>query len=182
VEFAYGRADLPEDARAKLNTISKILDDKPSLNLEIRGYTDRQADRQGLADYLFEKKLKAQKIRDLVKKGQEVSSARDVSIAPEEYALYLKKAYKAEEFPKPKNAIGIPLSLTPEEMEKLIRGHIEVRDSDLRLLAVSRAQRVQEYLLSTGISPSRIFLIDTEALVPEQRQGVKSSRVDLMLR
>lgn len=183
MEFAYGRTDLPEDIQAKAGTISKILDDKPSMNLEIRGYSDPQEDRQGLADYLFEKKLKAQKIRDLVKKGQGVNSARDVTIRPEEYALYLKKAYKAEEFEKPRNAVGMPVALTPQEMERLIREHIEVKDGDLRLLALGRAQRVQEYLVSTGkISPSRIFLIDTEDSVPEKRQGVRGSRVELMLK
>jgi hypothetical protein len=183
VEFAPGRSDLPDGSGDRFATILKILEDKPTLNLEIRGYADPENDRQGLAAYFFERKLKAQKLKVMLARGQQGVPLRDIAISPEEYPVYLKKAYADEEFPKPGNFVGMPLDLPPAEMEKLIRQHIEVTDSDLRLLAVNRAQKVQEYLASTQkVAPARIFLIETGGDAPAAKQGVKSSRVELMLK
>jgi len=64
-----------------------------------------------------------------------------------------------------------------------MRDHIEVGESDLRLLAVSRARKVQEHLTaSLQVQPSRIFLIETEKPAPEPGQDTKGSRVELTLK
>jgi outer membrane protein OmpA-like peptidoglycan-associated protein len=183
VEFDAGRSDLPDGSDVKFATITKILEDKPALNLEIRGYADPESDRQGLAAYFFERKLKAQKLKVMLARGQKGLPLRDITITPEEYPVYLKKAYKDEEFTKPRNVLGLAVDLPPAEMEKLIKQHIEVADSDLRLLAVNRAQKVQEFLASTQkVAPSRIFIIETGGDAPGAKQGVKGSRVELMLK
>ncbi len=183
LEFAYGSDSPPEQYGQKLDTLVKILEDKPSLNLEIRGFADPENDRQGLAALIFERKIKAQKLKTLLARGKAAASLDGVTVAPEEYGLYLKKAYEAERFPKPTNALGIAQSLKNQDMEKLIRQHIEVTDGDLRLLAQSRGQKIQEYLAGTQkVSPSRIFLIETKPLSPEQKQDAKNSRVDLTLK
>ena len=181
--FTPGLSDLPEDAGPKLATLAKILEDKPALNVEIRGYADPEGDSKGLADHLFERMLKAQKLKDLLKRGTSGVSIRDVTITPEEYPIYLKKAYEEEDFPKPRNFIGLAKDLPPAQMEKLMRDHIEVGESDLRLLAVSRARKVQEHLTaSLQVQPSRIFLIETEKPAPEPGQDTKGSRVELTLK
>jgi hypothetical protein len=183
VEFAYGSSDLPDGAAAKLAPLLKILEDKPSLNLEIRGSAEPDQDLLGLKNELFEKKIKAQKLKALLQGGQAGISLRDVTVSPEEYPVYLKKAYKAEGFAKPKNFIGMPLDLPPAEMERLIREHIEVTGSDLRLLAMSRAQKVEAYLSASGkVAPSRLFLMETGDGASEHKQGVKGSRVELVLK
>ncbi len=162
VEFAPGRSDLKDQELRKLDSLAKILADKPSLRLDISGYVDQEQDRQGLAEYQFEKKLKAQKLKDLMKKGQEAASIQKITISPEEYAHYLGKAYAAEEFPKPKNALGLAAKLPVKEMETLMRKNIEIKESDLRLLALNRSQRVQEHLVTDlRVDASRIFLIET---------------------
>ena len=48
---------------------------------------------------------------------------------------YLKMAYKAEKFPKPKNFIGMAKDIPVPEMEKLMLTHTEVKEGDLRTLA-----------------------------------------------
>ena len=58
----------------KLDTLVKALFDRPALKLEIEGHVDVERDREGLKQYLFRKKVKAQKLKDLVKKGQPVCS------------------------------------------------------------------------------------------------------------
>lgn len=183
IEFEYGRANLPDSSHDKFGILLQILADKPSLSLEITGYIDAKNDRKGLVTYLFEKKLKSQKLMDLIKKGSPAIAMDEVIIEPDEYGDYVKKAYKAETFSKPKNALGFPQALPVEEMEKLIIGHIEVKDSDLRMLATQREQQVKNSLVkSQMINPERIFLIETQSLSPEKREGLSDSRVEMNLK
>ena len=95
----------------------------------------------------------------------------------------MKKAYTAETFSKPKNALGFAKSLPAEEMEKLIIQHIEVDNNDLRLLADQRAQQVKNYLIkSQQVNPERIFLVKEQPLSPEKIEGIAEARVDLNLK
>ncbi len=73
VEFDYGSSDLPEQDTKKLDTLVKALFDRPALKLEIEGHVDVERDKEGLRQYLFKKKVKAQKLKDLLKKGQPAS-------------------------------------------------------------------------------------------------------------
>jgi hypothetical protein len=77
-----------------------------------------------------------------VRRGREAASVDRISITPEEYPRYLRKAYAEEDFPKPRNAVGLPAELPVKEMENLVMKSIEIRDSDLRLVALNRSQRV----------------------------------------
>jgi len=183
VEFEYGRATLPAGCEEKLGTLLQILSDKPSINLEIQGYVDRGNDRNGLIQYFFEKKLKSQKLMELLKDGHAAVAVDEISIAPDEFELYLEKAYKAETFPKPKNALGFPRSLPAPEMKKLIIEHVEVDDNDLRLLAAQRAQQAKNFLIkSQKINPERLFLVEASSLFPEKLEGFADSRVDINLK
>ena len=151
--------------------------------MEVRGYADPEKDRQGLETALFENKVKSQKLKALVRKGAKGATLRDVSVSAEEYPVYLKKAYAAEDFPKPRNFVGLAVDLPPAQMEKLMREHIEVTPSDLRLLAESRAQKVQGLLAADStVAPSRIFLIGAGNGAPSSRDGMKTSRVELTLK
>ena len=48
VEFDYGRAFITADSEKRLDSLSKALIDRPSLNLEIEGRVDPEQDREGL--------------------------------------------------------------------------------------------------------------------------------------
>jgi len=183
VEFDPGKAALTEDARKKISELAKILNERPLLKLEVKGYVDAATDRTGLVNTLFERKLKAVKLKDLLRQGMQASSVDDIVIEPNEYSSYLKKAYKAEAFPKPSNFLGIAKSLPDEEMKKLIIEHISVTDDDLKSLAAARAQQIRDGLVETGkIDPARIFLLETDALKPEKIDKVGNSRVSISMR
>ncbi len=183
VEFDYGISAINEQGAAKLNTLIKALYERPSLNLDIEGYVDIDKDKEGLRQYLFNKKLKAQKLKELIKKGMEAVPVDEVTIEPDEYEKYMEKAYSDEKFPKPRNIIGIPKKLPVSEMEKLMLTHIEVKDDDLRSLSLQRAMKVQDYMLKSGqIEPKRIFLIEPKTLQPEKKEKLKDSRVDFKLK
>jgi len=183
IEFEYGRADLPAQSEQKFRLLSKIMTDKPSINLEIKGYAEIEKDRQGLTEYLFEKKLKAQKLMAILKKGQPVVAVDEITIEPVEYEELLKEAYIAEKLPKKLNAQGQPLFPPAPDMKKLIVEHINVTESDLKILAEQRAQQVKIGLLkSEEVKPARIFLIEAE-LISQKKAGENSAaRVDLNLK
>ena len=92
-------------------------------------------------------------------------------------------AYQAETFPKPRNAIGLIKDLPPQEMEKLMITHVEVSDSDLRLLASRRAENVKELILKSGeVAPGRVFIVESQSLSPRKKEKWKDSRVDFRLK
>jgi len=54
-----------------------------------------------LKQYLLQRKVKAKKLDDLVKKALLPLPVDDVSVGPEEYEKYLSLAYGAEKFRSP---------------------------------------------------------------------------------
>ncbi len=183
LEFDYGGSAINEGGMKKLDTLIKALNERPSLKLEITGHTDVEKDREGLRQYIFKKKIKAQKLKEMLKKGKEAPSVDEITVEDAEYPKYLKAAYKEEKFPKPRNIIGMAKSLPVPEMEKLMLTHIVVSDDDLKRLASERALKVKEYILrSQKVEQERIFLAEPKTLQPEKKEKVKDSRVDFALK
>jgi uncharacterized protein involved in outer membrane biogenesis len=183
VEFEYGSATLTEPSVKKLETIAKALLNRPQLKMDIEGYVDPEKDREWLKQYLFDRKLKAQKLKEMVKKGQPPIPVDEVKIEKQEYEKYLKMAYKEEKFPKPRNILGIAKDIPAPEMEKLILTHLEIRESDLRALASQRAMKVKEAIVTSGpVEPERIFILEPKSLTPAKKEKLKDSRVDFKLK
>ncbi len=183
VEFNAGSAAVGEANVKKLATLGKALKERPSLKMDIEGFVDREQDREGLRTTLFLRKLKVQKLNESLKKGAAATPVDDMKIEPAERDRYLKMAYDAETFPKPRNIIGMAKSLPPAEMEKLMLTNIEVRDEDLRLLASRRANAVRDVLLKSGdVTPDRIFIVEPKSLTPQKKEKLKDSRVDFRLK
>jgi len=183
VEFDYGRTDISGPNVKKLETITKALQDRPALKMDIEGHVDMEKDREGLKQYLFDRKLKSQKLKEILKRGQPAIPLDDIKIEPAEYGKYLKMAYREEKFPKPRNVIGMVKDIPNSEMEKLMLTHIEVKESDLRTLASHRSMKVKEAILKSKlVEPERVFIIEPKSLAPEKKEKIKDSRVDFKLK
>lgn len=184
IEFTPGTSALTDALKQKLDKLAAALYDRPSLKLRVAGYADPEQDRQGLIDYRFERQLKAQKFRALPEAEAATDHIDAVTVAPEEREKYLRKAYKAADFEKPKNLVGLAKDLPPEEMEKLMRENISVTDEDLAVLAQERSQTVVSYLTEQGkVEASRIFLVRPKSLAPKKKiENVSNARVDLRLK
>jgi len=183
LEFDYGSSTITEQNMKKIDTLVKALHDRPSLKLDIEGHVDAEKDKDGLIQYLFDKKIKVQKLNEMVKKGQPAVPVDDVKIEPAEYEKYLKMAYKEEKFPKPRNILGMAKDLPVPEMEKLMLTHIEVKEGDLRNLAQQRAMKVKDAILKSGqVEPERVFILEPKSLAPEKKEKLKDSRVDFKLK
>jgi uncharacterized protein involved in outer membrane biogenesis len=183
-EFDYGSADLTAETQKKLDILVKALHDRPGLKMDIIGRADLEKDREGLKQELLLRRVKAQKIRDMARKGGETPSLDDVIVTPQEYPVYLKQAYKAEKFPKPRNIVGMAKDLPVPEMEKLMLTNLKVTDDDLKALSQERARAVRNYLLqSQQIAEERIFIVESNILdVKKDKEGAKNSRTDFKLK
>ena len=183
LEFDYGSAAIPPPGKEKLSGLAKVLFERPALKMEIEGHVDTERDREELRNTLFQRKVKAQKLKDTVGKGKAEISVDEVVVTPEEYPKYLKKAYKAEKFSKPRNFLGIAKDIPVPEMEKLMHDNIEVTKDDLRLLALQRAENVSDYLQKEGkVEANRLFLVEPASLAPEKNVKVKDSRVNFRIK
>jgi hypothetical protein len=183
VQFDYGSSEFSQHDTKKLDTLVKALFDRPALKVDVEGYVDVEKDRKALRQYMFEKKLKAQKLKDLIKEGKPAIPLDQVTIGKEEYAKYLKMAYRAEKFPKPRTMFFFVKDLPVPEMEKLMLTHIEVTNDDLRQLASRRALKVKDYIIKSGqVTADRAFLVEAKSLEPEKKENLKNSRVDLKLK
>ena len=68
--------------RAKLDALAKALADRPNLSMEISGFVDAEADRQGLVDKEFEKQLLAGKKGKKIKKEEPDAGDETEAITP----------------------------------------------------------------------------------------------------
>jgi uncharacterized protein involved in outer membrane biogenesis len=183
LEFDDGIATIAETNTKKIDTLVKALSDRPALKLDIEGHVDLERDREGLKQLFFQRKLKTQKLKELVKKGTPAVPVDGVKIEQKEYEKYLKMAYKEEKFPKPRNILGIAKDLPVPEMEKLMLTHIEIKESDLRSLASQRAMSVKDAISKTGkVESERIFILEPKSLAPAKKEKLKDSRVDFTLK
>lgn len=180
LDFDAGRYAVPAGADGKLTTLAKALNDRPALKLEIAGRVDAETDKEGLRRASIERKVKALKLKDGVAKG-ESSDLDAVTVTPEEYPALLKRVYKDEKFPKPRNLVGLQKDLPVEEMEKLMLANAEAGESELAALANQRAQTIKDWLVKNGqVPPERIFIVTTKSdKTPEKATG---SRADFSLK
>lgn len=192
LEFDAGRYAIPAAGEAKLKSLAKALGDRPALKLEITGRVDPETDREGLRRASIDRKVRVLKLNDTVKKGESVDPA-SVAVTPEEYPELLKRVYKDEKFPKPRNLVGLQKDLPVEEMEKLMITNAQVSDDDMIALGNQRAQSVKDWLLKTGQIPQdRVFLLaakvgkagakDDQAADAKDTATGRANRVDFSLK
>jgi outer membrane protein OmpA-like peptidoglycan-associated protein len=185
IEFDTGKANLNQAAQSKIATLARALNNRPALNLEIIGRVDPLSDLEGLKRAGIERKVKAQKLKELARKGEAPRSVDEVQIAPAEYPQFLKAAYGEESFPKPRNMIGLAQDLPVPEMEKLMMQHAKATDDDMRQLASQRAQAVRDALLaSKQVTGERLFVVAGKPFTPEERAKLKGrpNRVDFSMK
>jgi len=183
LEFDYGKSQLTDMDIKKIDTLVKALFERPGLKLDIEGHADQEKDKEAMRTYLFNKKIKVQKLNALIRKGQAAVPVDDVVIGPKEYEQYLAMAYKAEKFEKPRNMLGFAKNLPVPEMEKLMLTHTAINDGNLRGLAVERAARARDAILGSGkITADRVFVVEPKTISPEKKEKLKDSRVDFKLK
>jgi hypothetical protein len=183
LEFEPGSSVIPPAGAAKIANLAKALYERPALRLEIEGHADPEREPEALRQNLLRRKVAAQKVKELARAGQAAPAVDNVRVEPGEYPKYLALAYKEEKFPKPRNVVGMAKELPVPEMEKLMLANIRVTEGDLRQLAMDRAARVRDALLTEGkVEPARVFLVEPKSLAPAKKEKLKDSRVDFLIK
>lgn len=190
VDFDEGRHTLNDAGKKRLETLVKALDERPDVRLGIGGRADLERDPEGLKRAMLENTLKRLKRDDLLARGETVGSLGAINIGDDEYPALLARAYRAGNFPKPRNLIGWVKELPTSEMEKLLLSHQLVGEDELRTLADRRAQTVREWLLAhsahSGETAQRLFLqpvrLEGREHSSEEGRAQRASRVDFSLK
>ncbi|MBR8058700.1 DUF748 domain-containing protein [Burkholderia dolosa] len=157
VEFAPGSAQLGDAQQKKLDTVVKMLTEKPSIRVDLIGRVDPAKDMPGLRDAYVDRLVRQQKLKDVIGQGESVDPT-SVKVDAAEYGKYLTRAYKAADFKKPRNLFGFQKTLPDDDMKKALADHAPADDNALRALAQQRAQTVRQYL-DGKIDSSRIYIV-----------------------
>jgi hypothetical protein len=157
--FSSGVARIEESQQQTLGKLAGMLAKRPSLTLEISGYADADQDPEAYRQDQLRQRMLAAKLQDLKETGQASASLDALTISPEEYPGYLLKVYRAADFPRPRNFVGMLKKLPDAEMEKLLLANIRAGEEEMQTLAKDRALAVRDLLIAADetIKP-QIFL------------------------
>jgi hypothetical protein len=178
VAFDSGRSELDAKAREQLERIGKALADRPALKLTLGGLAAPAAEAAGLRQAKLEQALVAEKRRQLVRDGVEVTPQL-LGITAQERDGLLREVYRRADIKKPRNLIGIAKDLPPAEMQRLLIEQMPLGDDDFRALALARAVAVRDFLLGRGLESARLFM--GEPKLNRAPEAGWSPRVELSL-
>ncbi len=176
--FDPGLAVIGPDQTTVLEAMTKALNERPALKLEITGKYDPEVDAVGIG-----KQKILRKIREMKRNATGLTAADKVSLSDAEYAAGVEKLYKSEKFDKPTNWIGLNKSLPTAEMELLLAKHYAktVTIDDFIKLANRRALAVKEWLLEKGkLADERLFVLQSKK-DGAAADGASANRVDFSL-
>jgi hypothetical protein len=183
VEFPAGSAAVTPPEQKKIDSLVKVMVERPLIKMDIEGYVDADSDTAGMKKDELNHRIKALKFKELLSRNEQKGSVDQVALTPEERHKYLGKVYAAEPMDKPKTSIGTQKDIPDEEKEKLLLANIRITDNELRELAARRAQAVKELLLKPGTVPAdRLFIVEPKGLKPDPKDKVKDNRVDFKLK
>ncbi len=174
IEFNPGYARLTPDDEKRLDVVAKAMAARPALKLDITGRVDPRVDKDG---------LRLAKVDDAVRDQQikAEGTGSNASLSKDEYNKYLKRAYKAAKFDKPRDFLGMTKSLPPDEMKKLMVANEKVSDDDLRKLADARANAVRTALVQRKIDPGRLFILAPKLNADDLKDQGKTTRTELSI-
>jgi uncharacterized protein involved in outer membrane biogenesis len=156
VAFAPGSAALTTDARQGLDKVVKALMDRPSLKLTVLGYAHLESEREAAKRDKLKALLLAEKRRIASGQGKDLASVG--AVTEDEVPTLLRAVYRRADIAKPRNMVGLTKELSVTEMEALLLANLNVKEQDIRDLAMQRAVVVKDYLAAQKLPADRLFL------------------------
>ncbi len=185
VEFAAGGAELDPPAKGQLAALSKAMNERPQLKLDVPIVASAGLDRPQLAQVRLRAQLAARVAgsRQGRKHPQEAAElaladpGRHLELLLEEFHAELGKdaalpaSAQAVQAGRKKEPADVDAAIA--ELETALISHMQIPDSDLEALGRSRAQAIQNAILSGGqIDPARVFIVNA-APKPDSGDTVK---------
>ena len=201
VAFGLGSKDLELPEQEKLDSLSKALNERPALRLEVTGTADPLGDRAALAESKLVSQLKTLRSRETPSSGKDEATLElddqrrlirtlFVQKFGEAAATQLEAPTKVSQKTEPNSKKSPELkndesldATNPElaqgkpweQMKRQLLEGIDVQDSDLRLLAQRRAQAIRDHLIQQGKIPeARVFLIEVQLTADTDEDRVRS--------
>ncbi len=128
----------------------------------------------------MDRQIKAQKIKDTVGNGASVDTDA-ITIAPDEYDKYLTRAWKAADFKKETNLIGLTKSQPDDRMKQMLLDHANVDEAQLRQLAQHRAAAVLQYF-EGKTDLARVYIVAPKLDADGIQDKGATTRVDFNLK
>lgn len=179
IEFKPGSAALKESEKAKLDGLAKVLGERKSLKLDIKGAAYQQQDWPELTGDALRKKLEDIRIKELHKKGEAVGED-DIELSADEYKRLLADLF-IENFPQlaKRSLFGTPKLINDGKSdfyrvaEQKLREQMPPNPRRLNALAAERGRVIAKYLIQQkGIERSRIFILDSKVDPKTPEKGV----------
>lgn len=162
IDFAPGLASISAENTKAIDSIAKAMSDRPALKLEITATANAAKDADGAKRAILQRQVRAEKLAELVKKGESAAALRDIQVSPEEYPKYLTQVYKKAPFKKERNLMFMTKTQPVSEMERLLLEHIQVGDTELLALADQRSRAVRNQLVKQGVPAERVFVMGSK--------------------
>jgi len=146
VRFASGLSTLGQDRHRKLRQLAAALEERQAVGLQVIGYADRTADREGLRQERLESALRPG--------SDKAETAGDADLSEPARHKRLLALYR--------DWVGSTSSaegLSTMDLEKLLLERIDVSEAELLILARRRGVTAVEALVEAGLSGERIKLL-----------------------
>jgi len=174
IPFDPGSSELNEAAIGKLAVVANVLQERPGLKMDLAGHADPELDRQALARLQLARLVALEKAK---KTGVEARERETVAVGAEEYPDYLRRAYSKVLKEAPKGVREAQKALESNDpvaelkrMEDYLLSTIVIGDSELRLLAIDRANRVLSHLVDVGkVEAERLFAVEPRLETTEEK-------------
>ena len=173
IEFQPGSALLDPAAMTKLQSVTKALDARPGLELDVPSTWSTAIDTPALATAALQAKLRrraalaadaplptdpAVQFKLLLAQYREELGAKS-ALPPVTAALQAAK--------KPPQGSTVDYGPADAELSAALMARVQITQSDLQALGVRRAHAIQDVLLKgTNIDPVRVFLVNDEKQPP----------------
>lgn len=157
VSFAPGSAVLDAAARASLDKVAQVLEQRPALKMTVVGQASLNAEREAWKRAQLQQVLLAYQRRTTPTKPLAAADG-EAPISAEEQSALLKEVYRRADIPKPRNLVGLAKELPDSEMQALLLANLPVPDTAMHDLALARAVAVRDHLLQRQLPADRLFL------------------------
>jgi uncharacterized protein involved in outer membrane biogenesis len=172
IEFEPGVPSLIDSELTKVEALTKGLEERPGLRLEVTGTANPARDRKALALQKLNEQL-------LAIWQQEKGGSKETSMPIEERERLIKKLFEKGRSQQPvapsaQKPDVAPKPPTIEEMRQALVASISVNDAAIRTLAHERADHIRERFVGAGrLANERVFLTEVD-LTPSEHEKVRS--------
>jgi len=166
VQFSPGSAELNEWQKPKVDGLAKVLQERSTLKIEIKGTAFESQDWAFLREEVLTDRLKALRAEELNRKNKQKILPEYVELEDDDAQRLLAQEFRAR-FPHlvKKSFLG-RLELTNPEMgefynvaKKQLLDEMPVEYKRLNKLAAARAKVLAQYLVGQGVPDERIFIL-----------------------